>query len=486
MGSIPTGPIFPPPTNFGILQANFGNHCEMQRASMLSLLFGFMERKSIEMLRRDTEVVASGQHILYFPIVVDAVEGDTIVDIEGNHYIDFLSSASSLNLGGLQPQIHQAVGEQMDKCTQYCTCYTLNRPMVEYAERLASVYPGGLPAKVFFTLSGSDSADIAYCLAKAYTKRDHFITFRGSFHGNTFASSNLSDMEGEELPPLSNIHRFHYFHENDPVPPDGDYLFEMNEAFKKGLSPEEIAAVFIEPIQGDGGLRPAKKEFMYQLYGFCKEHGILFICDEVQQAFFRSGSWFSIERYNLVPDGIIMGKSLGAGFPLGGFMARREIIDSLSATVCASTMAGYHIACVAGISQFDYMSQKSFRTTLDEKSCLFEKLAGNLAGKDKWKTKLILSGTGFSYGLQVFDKTTNKPDRLTAFKIVFRCYELGLLIITVAGNTIRLQPPFSISEENLKKGFELLGRAMDDIDQGYTSKDMLYFYKKRYPETDKA
>ena len=453
---------------------------------MLSLLFGFMERKSIEMLRRDTEVVASGQHILYFPIVVDAVEGDTIVDIEGNHYIDFLSSASSLNLGGLQPQIHQAVGEQMDKCTQYCTCYTLNRPMVEYAERLASVYPGGLPAKVFFTLSGSDSADIAYCLAKAYTKRDHFITFRGSFHGNTFASSNLSDMEGEELPPLSNIHRFHYFHENDPVPPDGDYLFEMNEAFKKGLSPEEIAAVFIEPIQGDGGLRPAKKEFMYQLYGFCKEHGILFICDEVQQAFFRSGSWFSIERYNLVPDGIIMGKSLGAGFPLGGFMARREIIDSLSATVCASTMAGYHIACVAGISQFDYMSQKSFRTTLDEKSCLFEKLAGNLAGKDKWKTKLILSGTGFSYGLQVFDKTTNKPDRLTAFKIVFRCYELGLLIITVAGNTIRLQPPFSISEENLKKGFELLGRAMDDIDQGYTSKDMLYFYKKRYPETDKA
>ena len=458
----------------------------MRRASMISFMVGFMERKSIEVLKRDAGVIASGQHILYFPIVVDAVEGDTIVDIDGNRYIDFLSSASSLNMGGMNPQIRQAVGRQMEKCTQYCTCYTLNRPMVEYAERLTSIYPGEISAKVFFTLSGSDSADIAYCLAKAYTKRDHFITFRGSFHGNTFASSNLSDMEGEELPPLSNIHRFHYFHENDPVPPDGDYLFEMNEAFKKGLSPEEIAAVFIEPIQGDGGLRPAKKEFMYQLYGFCKEHGILFICDEVQQAFFRSGSWFSIERYNLVPDGIIMGKSLGAGFPLGGFMARREIIDSLSATVCASTMAGYHIACVAGISQFDYMSQKSFRTTLDEKSCLFEKLAGNLAGKDKWKTKLILSGTGFSYGLQVFDKTTNKPDRLTAFKIVFRCYELGLLIITVAGNTIRLQPPLSISKENLEKGFELLERAMDDIDKGYASNEMLYFYRKRYPGTDKA
>ena len=445
-----------------------------------------MERKSIEMLRRDTEVVASGQHILYFPIVVDAVEGDTIVDIDGNRYIDFLSSASSLNMGGMNPQIRQAVWRQMEKCTQYCTCYTLNRPMVDYAERLTSIYPGGIPAKVFFTLSGSDAADIAYCFAKAYTKRNHFISFRNSFHGNTYASSNLSDMEGEELPLLSNIHRFHYFHENDAVPLDGDYLAEMKDAFKKGLSPGDVAAVFIEPIQGDGGLRPAKKEFMYQLYGFCKEHGILFICDEVQQAFFRSGSWFSIERYNLVPDGIIMGKSLGAGFPLGGFMARREIIDSLSATVCASTMAGYHLACAAGIAQFDYMGQKSFRTTLDEKSCLFEKLAGNLVGKDKWKTRLILSGTGFSYGLQVFDKTTNMPDRLTAFKIVFRCYELGLLIITVAGNTIRLQPPFSISEENLKKGFELLGRAMDDIDQGYTSKDMLYFYKKRYPETDKA
>lgn len=453
---------------------------------MISFVVGFMERESIEVLKRDAGVIASGQHILYFPIVVDAVEGDTIVDIEGNHYIDFLSSASSLNLGGLQPQIHQAVGEQMDKCTQYCTCYTLNRPMVEYAERLTSIYPGEISAKVFFTLSGSDAADIAYCFAKAYTKRNHFISFRNSFHGNTYASSNLSDMEGEELPLLSNIHRFHYFHENDAVPLDGDYLAEMKDAFKKGLSPGDVAAVFIEPIQGDGGLRPANKEFMYQLYGFCKEHGILFICDEVQQAFFRSGSWFSIERYNLVPDGIIMGKSLGAGFPLGGFMARREIIDSLSATVCASTMAGYHIACVAGISQFDYMSQKSFRTTLDEKSCLFEKLAGNLAGKDKWKTKLILSGTGFSYGLQVFDKTTNKPDRFTAFKIVFRCYELGLLLIAVAGNTIRLQPPLSISKENLEKGFELLERAMDDIDKGYASNEMLYFYRKRYPGTDKA
>lgn len=442
--------------------------------------------ESIEILQRDAQAIASGQHILYFPIVVDAVEGDTIVDIDGNRYIDFLSSASSLNMGGMNPQIRQAVGRQMEKCTQYCTCYTLNRPMVDYAERLTSIYPGEISAKVFFTLSGSDAADIAYCFAKAYTKRKHFISFRNSFHGNTYASSNLSDMEGEELPLLSNIHRFHYFHENDAVPLDGDYLAEMKDAFKKGLSPGDVAAVFIEPIQGDGGLRPANKEFMRQLHGFCKEHGILFICDEVQQAFFRSGSWFSIDRYGLVPDGIIMGKSLGAGFPLGGFMARSEIIDSLSATVCASTMAGYHIACVAGISQFDYMSQKSFRTTLDEKSCLFEKLAGNLAGKDKWKTRLILSGTGFSYGLQVFDRKTGMPDRLTAFKIVFRCYELGLLIITVAGNTIRLQPPFSISKENLKKGFELLGRAMDDIDQGYTSKDMLYFYKKRYSETDKA
>lgn len=458
----------------------------MRRASMISFMVGFMERESIEVLKRDAGVIASGQHILYFPIVVDAVEGDTIVDIDGNRYIDFLSSASSLNMGGMNPQIRQAVGRQMEKCTQYCTCYTLNRPMVEYAERLTSIYPGGIPAKVFFTLSGSDAADIAYCFAKAYTKRNHFISFRNSFHGNTYASSNLSDMEGEELPLLSNIHRFHYFHENDAVPLDGDYLAEMKDAFKKGLSPEDIAAVFIEPIQGDGGLRPAKKEFMYQLYGFCKEHGILFICDEVQQAFFRSGCWFSIDRYGLVPDGIIMGKSLGAGFPLGGFMARSEIIDSLSATVCASTMAGYHLACAAGIAQFDYMGQKSFRTMLDEKSRLFESLAGNLASKDKWKTRLILSGTGFSYGLQVFDKTTNMPDRLTAFKIVFRCYELGLLLIAVAGNTIRLQPPLSISKENLEKGFELLERAMDDIDKGYASNEMLYFYRKRYPGTDKA
>lgn len=440
------------------------------------------KRKGSYIFQKDTELIAPGQHLLYFPIVVDSVNGDTVIDVDGKSYIDFLSSASSLNLGGAHPTISAAIKKQVEKCTQYCTCYSLNQPMVEYAERLVSIYPGKIPSKILFTLCGSSAIDMAFNFAKAYTKRKEIISFKNSFHGNTYASSNISDMDRGDFPVLSNVHIFNYFYEDDPEAEDNNYLIEIEEAFKNGLNPKDVAAVFIEPIQGDGGLRPAKKEFIKQLYLLCKEYGILFISDEVQQGFFRSGFWFSIEHYNVIPDGIVMGKTLGGGLPLGAFMARSEIMESLNAELCASTIAGYQLSCVAGAVQFDYMCTEKFRLMFDYKSKLFFSLAKKLVCKNKWNFKLKLVGLGFSYGIQVFDKDNNK-DRFSAFKIAFCCYERGLLLITVGGNTLRLQPPFSISIENLIKGFEQLECAICDVDSGYATDEMLHFYKRRYPES---
>lgn len=440
------------------------------------------KRKSNYILQKDTKLIAPGQHLLYFPIVVDSVIGDTVVDIDGKSYIDFLSSASSLNLGGSNPTINEVIKKQIEKCTQYCTCYSLNQPMVEYAERLVSIYPGKTPSKILFTLCGSSAIDMAFNFVKAYTKRREIISFKNSFHGNTYASSNLSDMDRGDFPILSNVHLFNYFYEDDLEVEDNNYITEIEEAFKKDLNPEDVAAVFIEPIQGDGGLRPAKKEFIRQLYFLCKKYGILFISDEVQQGFFRSGYWFSIEHYDVIPDGIVMGKTLGGGLPLGAFMARSEIMESLSAELCASTIAGYQLSCVAGAIQFDYMCKEEFRRMLDYKTNIFLALARKLVCKNLWKFKLNLVGLGFSYGIQVFDKENNK-DQFSAFKIAFCCYERGLLLITVAGNTLRLQPPFSISIEHLIKGFELLEGAICDVDSGYVTDEMLHFYKRRYPES---
>ena len=446
-------------------------------------------QKSVDLLRRDHAVIAKGQHLLHFPIAVDRTDGDVVIDVDGNSYIDFLSSASSLNLGGSQPDLNEAVIAQMKKCVQYCTCYTLNEPMVEYAERLSSVYPGGIPVKVCFSNSGSDANDLAIRFARAYTGRTNIISFSHSYHGNTYATSGISaSCAGENGCTISSVQQvryFQYFYEDEPESSGENYMEEIEQAFATDLPPETVAAVFIEPIQGDGGMRPAAKGFIRQLYGLCQKHGILFIVDEVQQGFFRSGHWFSIEHYGIIPDGIVLGKSAGAGFPLGVFLARTEIMESLPASLCACTLAGAHLVCAAGIAQFDYMCREEFQRHLEENSRQLAEHTAKLVKCGKRNIQLKRSGMGMSYGIHVLDAQTGDPDPFTAYKIAFRCFETGLLLITVSGNVLRIQPPLTICKEYLTKGFQIMECAIEDIASGYVSEDMLQFYPDWHPKSDK-
>lgn len=427
-------------------------------------------QKSRDLLERDKAVIASGQHFLYFPLVVDRVEGAVVTDADGNRYLDFLSSASSLNFGGSHPLLMQAVHQQMEKCIQYCTCYTMNQPMIEYAERLTSVYPGNTPVKIFFTHSGSDACDAAIRFARAYTGREKIISFYNSCHGSTYATASLSACyagENQQLHfILPNIRYFRYFYEDEDFPEHYNYMQEIEQAFGADLPPEDVAAVFVEPIQGDGGLRPASQAFIRQLFALCKKHGILFISDEVQQSFFRSGRWFGIEEYGVIPDGIVLGKSLGGGFPLGAFMAHPEVMDTLPSSVCAYTMAGFHLACAAGIAQFDYMRQTEFQHNLHETSAMMRKLLLAMDGK---RQDLILKsyGTGMSYGIHILDAQTGAPAPDAAARIACRCYETGLLLLVMSGNALRIQPPLTISPQQLQDGFACLEAAINDVLAGY-------------------
>lgn len=447
-------------------------------------------QKSVDLLHRDKAVIAPGQHLLYFPIAVDRAEGDIVTDIDGNQYIDFLSSASSLNLGGSHPDLNRAITAQMKKCVQYCTCYTMNESMVEYAERLSSVYPGRIPVKVCFSHSGSDANDLAIRFARMYTGRTNIISFSHSYHGSTYAASGISASCAEkDRYPLSSMQTtrcFPYFYDEEPASFDQNYVGDLERAFATDLPPETVAAVFIEPVQGDGGMRPAAKEFIRQLYQLCQKYGILFISDEVQQGFFRSGRWFSIEHYGVVPDGIVLGKSAGGGLPLGAFMARSEIMESFPASLCACTLAGAHLACATGVVQFDYMCQEEFQRRLEENNRLLADLTAKLTGRKKQNVQLHISGVGMSYGIHILDRQTGAPDPFTAYKIAFRCYETGLLLITVSENVLRIQPPLTISKEHLTEGFRILESAIDDIAFGYVSEDMLRFYPAWYPKWDRG
>ncbi|WP_312045155.1 aminotransferase class III-fold pyridoxal phosphate-dependent enzyme [Anaerotignum sp.] len=442
-------------------------------------------KKSVAWIERDEKVIAPCQHFSYFPLTIHKVVGDTIFDQDDNRFIDFLSSASSLNLGSGFPAVTEAIKEQLELYSQYTPAYIFNTKNISYAERLTSVYPGGVSAKVCFGNCGSDANDAAIKFARAYTGRSKIITFINGYHGSTYGSISLSAvttrMRSKMGPFLPDIYNFPFYGDDleDEVC-ERECLKEIERAFEAYLPPEEVAAVIIEPLQGDAGLIAAHKIFMSKLYALCKKHGILFITEEVQQAFFRTGKWFSIEHYDIVPDGIVMGKSLGAGLPLGAFMAKKEIMDSLPAPAHLFTLGGHALACAAGCAAFDYMQGEEFQNMLAENEKAMEFHINRVMEKfPRVVTKK--SGKGMSRGLALtrMDPEMGNliPDEVGTYKVLFRSYEKGLVIISLGKNVLRIQPPLNIQPENLKRGFEIIEESIQEYLDGKISDDVLKYKK---------
>ncbi len=434
--------------------------------------------KCLELIERDHKVISPCSHLSYFPLAVAKASGAILTDEDGNEFIDFLSSASSLNLGSTNPVIVEAIKEQLDKTTQYTMAYCYSEKSISYAEKLASVYPGGIDVKVCFGNCGSDGNDAAIKFARAYTGRTKIITFVNGYHGSTYGSQTLTNcttrVKQSMGPFLPDCYLFPFFgidQSDEFVEKYG--LALMESAFESYLPAEEVAAVIIEPLQGDGGLLPAHPIFMKKLYELCKKHGILFISEEVQQGCWRTGKMFGIEHYDIVPDGIIMGKSVGASLTLGCFMARSEIIDSLPAPAHLFTMGANALACAAGLAAFDIYYSDEFQQLLKKNIGIAEKRAAGLVEKHP---DIIESyrNLGLSMGIVVRDPE-GKSDNDTTFKILFRCYELGLIIISVAGNVLRVQPPLNIEPELLEKAFDIIEQAIDDYENGRISDEVLKY-----------
>lgn len=435
------------------------------------------------LVERDKKVIAPTQHLSYFPLAVKKVDQDIIYDEDGNQFIDFLTSASSLNLGSCHPVITAAVKEQLEAYSQYTIAYTYGRKSIEYAERLTSVYPGKLPVKIVFGNCGSDANDAAVKFSRAYTGRSKIITFINAYHGNTYGSMSMSmvttRMRSKMGPLLPDIYCFPYYDVSyDDETCERECVADMERAFATYLSAEEVAAVIIEPIQGDAGLLAAHPIFMKKLYELCKKHGILFISEEVQQAFYRTGKFFGIEHYEgIIPDGIIMGKSIGAGFPLGAFMARAEIMDCLPAPAHLFTLGGSATACAAGVAAFDYMQTEEFQRILEENGKLMAECIEDIC-KTYPEVVTGVRGIHMSRGLVITKKDENGkdvPDAVGTYKILYRSYERGLLVISLAENVLRIQPPLNIKPENLKKGFEIIKASIQDYLNGDIPDDVMQF-----------
>ena len=430
------------------------------------------------LVERDKRVVAPCQHLSYYPLAVAKVDGSVITDLDGNEFIDFLSSASTLNLGSSHPVITAAIKRQLEKFVQYTPAYSYNEQTTTYAEKLASVYPGGVKAKVCFGNCGSDCNDAAIKFSRAYTGRQKIIVFLNGYHGNTYDSSTMTTcstrMHEKMGPFLPEIYPFPFFGtDKSGAEVERDCMKAMETAFSSYLPPSEVAAMVIEPVQGDGGMLPAHPIFMKKLYETCKKYGILFISEEVQQGFYRTGKFFSIEHYGIIPDGIVMGKAAGASLTLGAFMARAEIMDCLPAPAHVFTLSGNSIACAAGIAQFDYMESEEFQKQLASNIVLIEKLGADLKAKHP-KLVAFSRNLGLSMGIGI-QKEDGSPDADGVFKILFRSYEKGLVVISLAGWILRIQPPLTIEPELLIRGFEILDQAMCEYERGEIPDDVFQY-----------
>lgn len=434
----------------------------------------------LNIVQRDKDVIARCQRLSYFPLAVARHEGAIITDADGNEFIDFLSSASSLNLGGSHPVITKALEAQLKNYTQYTAAYTYGEVNSGYAERLTSVYPGGVKAKIAFGNCGSDANDCAVKFARAYTGRQKIIVFINGYHGNTYGSATMTTcspkMHEKMGPFLPEVYAFPFYGTDvDDETCERECLQAMETAFATYMPANEVAAVVIEPLQGDGGMLPAHPIFMKKLYKLCKANGILFIAEEVQQGFWRTGKWFSIENYGIVPDGIIMGKSVGASVTLGAFMARAEIMDSLPAPAHLFTLGGNALACAAGIAAFDYYQTEEFQTMLRQNTAALEAEASALQERHPDMIFFVRS-IGMSMGIGICSTAPDggkAPDPDATFKVLYRCYEKGLVVIALAGYILRIQPPLIITTEQLHKAFTIIGDAMDEYKAGQISDDVL-------------
>jgi len=431
--------------------------------------------RSGSVVEEDHALLSPSTKLRYFPLVVARARGSKIWDAEGKEYIDFLSGAATVNIGHNHPRVVEAIKEQCDLFLHGCLIYAYYEKPVELARKLIEITPGRFPKKVEYGLSGSDAGDGAIKLARSYTGRPYLISYFNSYHGTTYGSLSLSGITirlRKKLGPLiPGVHFVHYpncyrcpFHLEHPA--CGLYcLGEFEQLFDTVLPPGEVAAVVMEPIQGDAGIIPPPDDYLPRLAELCRRHGILLVADEVQTGFGRSGRWFAVEHWGVEPDILVTAKALAAGMPLSAIVARREIMNSYEAPAHFFTTRANALSCVAALANIQVIEEER----LWERASRLGEYAKRRFEEMAERHPLIgdVRGKGFMLGVDlVRDRKTKEPADVETLKVVRTCFERGLILIRFAKSVLRIAPPLVILQEELDRGLEILEEAIGKVERG--------------------
>ena len=394
-------------------------------------------------------------------------KGAILVDVEGQEYIDFGGGIAVMNVGQSHPKVVKALRDQAEKFTHTCFMVTPYQAPVELAKKLCAAVPGSSEKRVMFANSGAEAVENAIKIARYYTKRTGIIAFENAFHGRTLMTMTLtSKVKPYKFgmgPFAPEVYRAPYAYcyrcpFNREYPECGaccaDYLENF---FINHVAPEQVAAIIVEPVQGEGGFMAPPKEYYVKLKAICEKHGILFIADEVQSGMGRTGEMFAMAHYGIEADITTTAKSLAAGMPLSAVVGKKEIMDSVHASGIGGTYAGNPLACEAALAVFDIFENDGL---LEQAKRLGEKLRTTL---DRFKGKFELIGDVRGLGPMIAmelvkDRTTKVPAADEAKALVKYCLGRNLILLACGpyGNVIRFLMPLVITDEQLEKGLAIV------------------------------
>jgi len=439
---------------------------------------------SKDIVDRYSRLFSRASRTTYVPVVVVKARNAKVWDDHGKEYIDFSSSAAVANIGYNNERIVNAIKDQVDKLVHYTFIYGFTLEPLYLAEKLAAISPIK-DSKIIYGLSGSDANEGALLLARAFSRRSMVISYQGSFHGSCYGTTSISGIELCE-----NIRRCTGIRENAifiPYPDCYRCPFKLNmktckyycieylrELLETKVNSGEVAAIFAEPIQGDGGIIIPPDNYFYEISRIAREHNILLVFDEVQTSLGRTGKWFCFQHYNVVPDIFTLGKPLGGGLPISAIIGRSEIMDSLPPLAYSFTLSGNPVACRAALEVINEIEEKNLiRRSHELGNYALSKLKKL---EEKYSTVGNVRGKGLMIGVDlVRDKETKERATKEAKKVIWRAYELGLIVFFLHGNVLRIQPPLTIEKEVLDEGISILEEAISDVEKGKVSDEVLKY-----------
>ena len=420
-----------------------------------------------EIDRRRDESVARA--IAYSSTFVAArARGGEVWDVEGNRYIDFCGGIGCQNVGHGHPKVIAAIEKQVHAFTHTCFQISPYESYVQLAERLNALAPGKFKKKSLFFSTGGEAVENAVKIARYHTRRTALMTFTNGYHGRSYMgmglSARMNPFKVGFRPFPTEIYRVPF-----PDAYHGITLDETKRAFetvfRSDVEPTQVAAVFYEPVQGEGGYNIAEQAFIEYLRGLCDEHGIVMVADEIQTGFGRTGNMFAMEHFGVAPDLSCVGKSMGGGLPLSGIVGRADIIDSVPPGGLGGTFGGNPVACAAALAVLDVIAEENLLENGLRLGAHIDKRFREMAERNPWNCIGDIRALGCMNAIEIVsDRETREPAGDLTSKIVKIALSKGLILVTAgpARNVIRVLVPLSTSTKIIDEGMDIVEASIGE------------------------